>query len=513
VSGDKRFTFEDCDLGRHDSCGHRLQGASGSDGHPPAGACQTLCVALLLLVLVWGLGSADGETGPAYRLIWKGSGLPSQLAYAVGELEGNGEKYLVLSDRQLLRIYGWSEEEGRFQLQATHNPVYAPITTLAAADIDRDPGDELLVGTGHAGVVHVFKWADGELRSLGETDYLWAPVEKVQVADLDGESGGHLLVAVNTAGTPYAFRWDGFRFSAIPIEGQQDLRVSHVAVGDLLGDGRDEVVFAEESKLMLFAWDAETEQLRLRWINYPWGSVELIAAIQTEPAQQGEDLLVVTSRHIMYVFGLTEQGVGMRYNLPQAGPLVETVGTWLDAEGYPVFFSSGRSGSAVSTLSQKKLQTHWSAPFLPDVRYVTPLSGNLLLTVWDGTLALWERVAVDEATVVVGDRTYRLTHPPRSWGSSAMLCLRDMADLLGLKIGWDKNSRTVTMVREDVYAAITIGASDARVGQETVPLEVPAVVIDGYTYVPAEFLARVLGTVIVWNPARRTLYIHGETME
>jgi len=123
---------------------------------------------------------------------------------------------------------------------------------LAAADVDRDGFDDLIVVTPRTegGQVEVFRGSAAGLRGPrvvargSDTNAVAGPVS---VGDHDGDGHADLLVAVEGTAAAYLLRGDGTgRFAARPVEAPSDH--SHLpAFADLDGDGRDEVVLAGPS--------------------------------------------------------------------------------------------------------------------------------------------------------------------------------------------------------------------------------------------------------------------------
>lgn len=79
--------------------------------------------------------------------------------------------------------------------------------------------------------------------------------------------------------------------------------------------------------------------------------------------------------------------------------------------------------------------------------------------------------------------------------------LRPVAEAVGATVGWDAETRTVTVVTDDgVTASLQIGATEAVVGGQSVPLGGEAVLVDGRTMVPRSFMDSLLALPVTWDP-------------
>lgn len=86
-----------------------------------------------------------------------------------------------------------------------------------------------------------------------------------------------------------------------------------------------------------------------------------------------------------------------------------------------------------------------------------------------------------------------------------MVPVRGLAGILSAEVTWDSKSRTVTVRQGEHILFLTVGVQTAIVDGEYVPLEAPAVIIEGRTMVPLRFLAEALGWTVHWE--NRTVYV------
>lgn len=80
-----------------------------------------------------------------------------------------------------------------------------------------------------------------------------------------------------------------------------------------------------------------------------------------------------------------------------------------------------------------------------------------------------------------------------------ILPMRSLFESLGATVTWDQNTKTVTATKEQTTIVLTIGSKQAKVNGKAFTIDVPALVIDGRTYVPVRFVTESLGATVDWN--------------
>ena len=88
--------------------------------------------------------------------------------------------------------------------------------------------------------------------------------------------------------------------------------------------------------------------------------------------------------------------------------------------------------------------------------------------------------------------------------------MRGIFEGLGAEVGWDGETRTVTGKRGAISVQLTIDSTLATVNGETVELDVPAMIINGRTFVPTRFVSESLGAGVSWDGANRVATITQE---
>lgn len=118
-----------------------------------------------------------------------------------------------------------------------------------------------------------------------------------------------------------------------------------------------------------------------------------------------------------------------------------------------------------------------------------------------------EMIETDSNPLIVNDRT--------------MVPVRTIADGLGYNVGWDANTRTVTLEKEKITLKIGINHDiirkqyveyDKSLGMditknEEVKADVPAQIINDRTYLPVRAVSEALGCSVEWDGQARTINI------
>ena len=73
-----------------------------------------------------------------------------------------------------------------------------------------------------------------------------------------------------------------------------------------------------------------------------------------------------------------------------------------------------------------------------------------------------------------------------------MVPLREMAEMLDFNIGWDQETQSVKLEKDDHTASLTIGKSEYQYYDMKMDLEVVPELVEGTTYVPASFIQKIL---------------------
>lgn len=122
------------------------------------------------------------------------------------------------------------------------------------------------------------------------------------------------------------------------------------------------------------------------------------------------------------------------------------------------------------------------------------------------------KMTIDSADADVNGEGKTLDAAPVIKNSRTMLPIRFVAEVLGATVGWDDETRTVSVISEEVIIKIIVGASVAKVDGEEVELDSPAFIDEGNnrTYLPVRFVAEALGAAVEWDEGTKTVTLSGK---
>ncbi len=103
------------------------------------------------------------------------------------------------------------------------------------------------------------------------------------------------------------------------------------------------------------------------------------------------------------------------------------------------------------------------------------------------------KVYFDQLPAIVNDRT--------------LVPLRAIFEALGATVSWDGATRTVTGVKGDIKVNLTIDSDQLYVNGTPKTIDVPAMIINDRTMVPARAISEALGCFVDWDAAIRTVKI------
>lgn len=115
--------------------------------------------------------------------------------------------------------------------------------------------------------------------------------------------------------------------------------------------------------------------------------------------------------------------------------------------------------------------------------------------------------ATNEIKVLIEDEEIEFDVPPQIIDGRTLLPLRAIFENLGLTVGWDEKTRTVTGINEYIEIILRLDSVDARVDGVEKTLDVPAKSINGRTMVPVRFIAESLDMYVGWDGKNRTVII------
>ncbi|HHW13772.1 MAG TPA: hypothetical protein GXX28_02390 [Firmicutes bacterium] len=472
-------------------------------GHRPARLMSVVCLAALLGLMSTSRVQGTGWTWLTVSRLEKAFDPGLSGALVVGAPPVRGVAALSGDLVSLYRI----EADGRFAAEGSFL-TDAPWSAAALGDVDADGRWEIIGARGEEGALTVDRWVNGQRIPLGAARYSWARIDALYLA---ATGSGRTVVAAPASGgiISYLVGGKGLEPAGITEPGQ---RFRLFGVGDLDGDGYDELVAGSgRSELSVFRWDPEAGWIRW-WQNYPWGGV--LAAVVSDLDDDGRpEVAVVSGERLVYVFSGNEgrTGLALRWQgtvalpMPLLGvtalpPLSSPEKGPAELVGGLVLYGRGevhtlRFSPDLTAADDRAWILPWltEAGGLPGRSPGDLLQLQLLTRFADGTLAavgvvpserlqlLWSTAEREEtpvsSTLVRNGRLY--------------VGLREISARLSLDLSWDETQH-VTKVKTPVGRTVEVAAGRAmRAGGESIPGTGRPVEEGGRLYLEARDVARV----------------------
>ena len=138
------------------------------------------------------------------------------------------------------------------------------------------------------------------------------------------------------------------------------------------------------------------------------------------------------------------------------------------------------------------------------IEIITPADSSIIDNKVDAKFVVGESqytnngvtVAMDAASFIQNNRTY--------------VPVRYLANALGVtdeNIAWSEGARTVTLTGPNTVVTLTVGSNVITTSTGTITADVPVIIKDNRTYLPARFVANAFGADVAWDAATRTVTI------
>lgn len=132
----------------------------------------------------------------------------------------------------------------------------------------------------------------------------------------------------------------------------------------------------------------------------------------------------------------------------------------------------------------------------------------VLLTIFLLTSLLPTALADNAEILVKLDGEYiTFDTPPLLIGGRTMVPLRAIFEALGATVSWDDETKTVTSYNEAYLVECTIGKPEMYVNGDVKIMDIPPMILDGRTLVPARFVAEAFACKVDWDSSTRTVII------
>ncbi len=116
-------------------------------------------------------------------------------------------------------------------------------------------------------------------------------------------------------------------------------------------------------------------------------------------------------------------------------------------------------------------------------------------------------VTLDGAAIEFADQA------PTIVEGRTLVPLRAIFEALGASVEWNGETRTVTSAKGDTAIELSIDSTSLYVNGEVKTLDVPAMIINGRTMVPARAIAEAYGVEVAWDGETRTVILTTPVVE
>ena len=116
-------------------------------------------------------------------------------------------------------------------------------------------------------------------------------------------------------------------------------------------------------------------------------------------------------------------------------------------------------------------------------------------------------MAKDEITVLLNGEKLEFDVPPQLISSRTMVPMRKIFEEMGASVEWDGTTQTVTATKDEIIVVMQIDSNIILVNNREITFDVPPMLIDSRTLVPARAVAESLNALVDWDNTTRTVII------
>jgi endonuclease YncB( thermonuclease family) len=131
----------------------------------------------------------------------------------------------------------------------------------------------------------------------------------------------------------------------------------------------------------------------------------------------------------------------------------------------------------------------------------------LISLVWVCSFSDIVNANTSNPTVFLDGKKLEFDVPPTIIDGSTLVPLRKIFESLGATVGWDDSTQTVTAVKKTTTIQYTVGHDFYYQNNEVKTIPVAGQIVNGSTLVPLRFVGEALGTTVGWEGNTRTITI------
>ena len=162
-----------------------------------------------------------------------------------------------------------------------------------------------------------------------------------------------------------------------------------------------------------------------------------------------------------------------------------------------------KNGSAIYSSENENIETLIEKAIAEEEKYNFNINYTPSAPVYEKSISL----QIGSTSATVNGSSSTTDAAPKIVNSRTMLPIRFVAEALGAEVGWNGDTRTVTIIKGTTNIEITIDSNKAIVNGLTQTLDAPAFVENGRTYLPVRFVSENLGAKVDWDGATQTVTI------
>lgn len=117
------------------------------------------------------------------------------------------------------------------------------------------------------------------------------------------------------------------------------------------------------------------------------------------------------------------------------------------------------------------------------------------------------QLTIGEKAIAIDDIVLELDVAPCIINDRTMVPMRAVFELFGATVHWDGETRTVYGLREDVVVVMQIGQAAMFVNNNRIELDSPSVIVDDRTMVPLRAVAEAYGSEVGYDAETKTVTI------
>jgi hypothetical protein len=110
--------------------------------------------------------------------------------------------------------------------------------------------------------------------------------------------------------------------------------------------------------------------------------------------------------------------------------------------------------------------------------------------------------------VYIDDEELKFSVPPFVEKGVTFVPFRTIFEKLGLSVGWDDKTHSITGSNTKVGITLKIGDVNAIINNKVVKLSAPPISIQGVTFVPLRFIGEITGNEVNWDSTERLVQIN-----